>query len=101
MNILWGSVPENTPRCPLVDGQCQTNVNRRSVQYPWAILTIPYTRSCRLLMKETGSDEVVNQVVESGIEEPEYQNGVIFDGYPRTIAQAEALDKMLKAKIKT
>ncbi len=46
------------------------------------------------------SDEVVNQVVESGIEEPEYQNGVIFDGYPRTIAQAEALDKMLKAKNK-
>ena len=41
------------------------------------------------------SDDVVNQVVEDGIKKPEFENGIIFDGYPRTIAQAEALDKML------
>jgi adenylate kinase len=43
------------------------------------------------------SDEVVNQVVEDGIKKPEFKNGIIFDGYPRTVAQAEALDKMLAA----
>lgn len=43
------------------------------------------------------SDEVVNQVVEDGIRKPEFQNGVLFDGYPRTIAQAEALDKILSS----
>lgn len=43
------------------------------------------------------SDEVVNRVVEDGIRKPEYENGVIFDGYPRTVAQAHALDRMLNA----
>lgn len=41
------------------------------------------------------SDDVVNLVVESGLKSPEYDKGVIFDGYPRTVAQAEALDKIL------
>jgi len=41
------------------------------------------------------SDEVVNLVVKDGIQKPSFQNGVIFDGYPRTIAQAEALDEIL------
>jgi len=41
------------------------------------------------------SDDVVNLVVEDGIQKPEYQNGIIFDGYPRTIYQAKALDRML------
>ena len=43
------------------------------------------------------SDEIVNRVVEDGLKKPEYKDGVIFDGYPRTVAQAEALDKMLDA----
>lgn len=41
------------------------------------------------------SDEVVNLVVENAISKDEFKNGIIFDGYPRTIAQAEALDNML------
>jgi adenylate kinase len=42
------------------------------------------------------SDEVVNQVVADGLKKPEYREGVIFDGYPRTVAQAEALDNIMK-----
>lgn len=41
------------------------------------------------------SDDVANKAVADGICKPEFQNGVIFDGYPRTIAQAEALDEIL------
>jgi adenylate kinase len=41
------------------------------------------------------SDDVVNQVVENGLHKPEYAAGILFDGYPRTVAQAEALDGML------
>ncbi len=44
------------------------------------------------------SDEVVNQVVEDGLKRPEFRNGAIFDGYPRTPAQAAALDRMLAAR---
>lgn len=43
------------------------------------------------------SDDVVNQIIEGGIKSPEYNQGVLFDGYPRTVAQAVALDKMLAA----
>lgn len=41
------------------------------------------------------SDEVVNMVVENGLKSPEYNAGVLLDGYPRTVAQAEALDQIL------
>lgn len=42
------------------------------------------------------SDDIVNSVVKDGLQKPEYKNGIIFDGYPRTVAQAQALDKALK-----
>jgi len=41
------------------------------------------------------SDEVVNLVVENGLKSPEYNDGVVLDGFPRTVAQAEALDRIL------
>ena len=40
------------------------------------------------------SDEDVLSLVKARIEEPDCAKGYIFDGFPRTIAQAEALDKM-------
>ena len=44
------------------------------------------------------SDEVVNKVIEDGLNKHEHQNGIIFDGYPRTVSQARSLDNMLFAK---
>jgi adenylate kinase len=44
------------------------------------------------------SDDVVNLVVEDALNKEEYESGVIFDGYPRTVAQAEALDDMLSSR---
>lgn len=40
-------------------------------------------------------DELVLELIEQRIAQPDCQNGAIFDGYPRTVAQAEAFDAML------
>ncbi|TYB33299.1 MAG: adenylate kinase [Flexistipes sinusarabici] len=41
-------------------------------------------------------DDVIIGIVKDRLKERDCQNGFILDGFPRTIPQAEALDKMLK-----
>ncbi len=41
------------------------------------------------------SDEVVNQMVEERFSQPDARRGFILDGYPRTLAQAEELMRLL------
>ena len=41
-------------------------------------------------------DEVTIKIVEERLKDSDVQNGLILDGFPRTIEQAEALDKMLE-----
>ncbi len=40
------------------------------------------------------SDEIVIELVEQRLRRPDHQNGVILDGFPRTIPQAQALDAL-------
>jgi len=42
------------------------------------------------------SDEIVIELIEQRLPEAEAAGGAIFDGFPRTIAQAQALDEMLE-----
>lgn len=40
-------------------------------------------------------DELVLELIAKRLTQPDSSNGAIFDGYPRTVAQAEAFDKAL------
>lgn len=41
-------------------------------------------------------DDVTNAIVKERLKKADCSEGFLFDGYPRTIAQAEAFDEMLK-----
>src|SRR5271169_2105926 len=43
-------------------------------------------------------DEVVIEMISSALDNNPQANGFLFDGFPRTNAQAEALDKLLHGK---
>jgi len=44
---------------------------------------------------ELVSDEIVNAIVSERIDQPDCAKGFILDGYPRTLVQADAVEKML------
>lgn len=41
-------------------------------------------------------DELVNRLVDERLKRPDCERGFLLDGFPRTVAQADALDEMLR-----
>jgi adenylate kinase len=59
----------------------QTEVGKKADRYMSAGQLVP--------------DEIILAIIRDRLGQPDCQGGYLLDGFPRTIAQAEALDKML------
>ena len=57
----------------------------------------PLGLACKALMArgELVPDETVISIIGERYDQPDCAHGAVFDGFPRTIPQAEALDRML------
>ena len=57
-------------------------------------------KKCKAIMDsgELVPDEIVVGIIAERYDQPDCAKGAVFDGFPRTIPQAEALDAMLKGR---
>ncbi len=60
----------------------------------------PLGLQCKAILDkgELVPDEVVIDIIGQRYDQPDCADGAVFDGFPRTIPQAEALDKMLERR---
>jgi adenylate kinase len=59
-------------------------------------------KKCKAIMDrgDLVPDDVVVGIIAERLEKPDCAQGAVFDGFPRTVGQAQALDSMLASKAK-
>jgi len=60
--------------------------------------TLGLAAKAKMEAGELVPDDIVCGIVEERVSEPDCQKGFILDGFPRTISQAQFVDRMLAAK---
>ncbi len=60
---------------------------------PLGVQADPYMKAGKLV-----PDSLMTPILEDRLSQPDCQRGFVLDGYPRTLAQAEGLDALLKKK---
>jgi adenylate kinase len=57
-------------------------------------------RNAKAIMDRGGlvSDEIVIGIIDERLDQPDCTTGAVFDGFPRTVAQAVALDRLLEGR---
>ena len=60
----------------------------------------PLGLKCKAIMErgDLVSDDTVIGIISERLDQPDCVKGAVFDGFPRTVPQAEALDRLMQAR---
>ena len=103
MNIILLGPPgagKGTQATNLVDGRGMVQLSTGDMLRAAVKAGTPTGLKAKAVMEagELVSDEIVSGIIGEALDALPAETGVIFDGYPRTAAQAEALDGILSSR---
>jgi adenylate kinase len=106
VNIILLGPPgagKGTQATRLVDSRCMVQLSTGDMLRAAVKEGTPTGIKAKAVMESGGlvSDEIVSGIIGEALDALPAQTGVIFDGYPRTQAQAESLDTILSDRGRT
>lgn len=106
MNIILLGPPgagKGTQASRLVEGRGMVQLSTGDMLRAAVKAETPVGLKAKAVMEKGGlvSDEIVSGIIGEALDALDPQTGVIFDGYPRTEAQARSLDDLLAVRGRT